>query len=175
MNDFPFAVECRVIIDGNPYTLGGEGADALPLAGSSTEPLAHGGQLLTVSFGAGPGLPDGLAAHIIYEAPATASVLIKRIRIENGADRPVQIDGIEIERITPRVSRDVALMLENDYVRDGMTIGGERAYSPWIENHGRYIDAFMNTREEEAVFAYPVRPVRELEPGGSFDSFRVFE
>jgi hypothetical protein len=171
----PSAPEGRVKLDGVDYLLGGRGAQSLPLAEQNRQDLPDGGQRLILSFGSDGTLPDGITVSLVYEAPGSVSVLMKSIRIENKSAGLIRLDGIEVERITPQISREATLMLEDDYVRDAMTINGERVYSPWIEEHGRYIEAFLNTRAEETRFAYPVPINRTLSPGEKFDSFRVFE
>lgn len=166
--------EAAVTINGVEYIIGRNGGEGFRCCGQHVSTLEGGGQRLEIDCGDQPRLP-GVNIKVVYEAPDSASVLMKHIEVVNGGTKEITVDGIEVERIKPHHTDKYKLLLEDDYVRDAMTIDGERVYSPWIEEHNKYIDAFMNTREEETRFAYPVEMDWKIAPGESFSSFKVFE
>lgn len=132
------------------------------------------GQKLIVTCGNDPILP-GVTVELVFEVFDDAPVLTKHINIINSGSQTVCIDGMQVERIKPLAGKSHKLLLEDDYVRDAMTVDGKRCYSPWIEKHRQYIDAFLNPAEKETCFAYPVEMDWTLEPGATFESFKVYE
>ncbi|MEI8310179.1 MAG: hypothetical protein WCH98_05425, partial [Verrucomicrobiota bacterium] len=169
------AKEGHILLNKQTLTLGHGDLDGMPCTGCSSRDLENGGQEVVFHFSGGPGVPEGLGVSVVYQAPGSSPVLLKWIRVSNESETSVLLDGIEVERVTPLVSGSHALLLENDYVRDALTIDGQRAYSPWIEDHNRYISAFLNPRQADNRFAYPVSLDRHLLPRQTFSSFRAFE
>jgi len=167
--------EGRVVFNGRTQGLADGDVDGWGCVGSSSRSLPDGGQELAFHFRGAKRLPQELEVSVVYQAPGAVPVLLKRVRVENRSGRAIRLDGIELERFIPQVHGAHTLLLENDYVRDGMLVEGQRAYSPWIENHHEYIDAFLNPRQADTRFAYPVHLDRWLVPGQSFQSFCVFE
>lgn len=170
----PTSGEGVVVINGKEYELGGGKGNGCKYLDFEQGLLPDGGRYLMLYFGAIVDLP-GVKIRVVFEAPSDVSVLIKRIDVINNGAELVVINGMVVEEIKPCRTDGYQLILENDYVRDGMTIHGERVYSPWIEEQHKYIDALFNTREEVTRFSYPVEMDWALDAGEIFSSFRVFE
>ncbi|MBI9020027.1 MAG: hypothetical protein JEZ10_02065 [Verrucomicrobia bacterium] len=158
-----------VTINGVEYVLG----DGFKVCSAETVDTISG-QKLIVTCGDQPILP-GVTVQLIFEVFENAPVLTRQIKVVNSGTLTVCINGMQVERIKPLAGKSHKLLLEDDYVRDAMTVDGKRVYSPWIEKHRQYIDAFLNPAEEEFCFAYPVNMGWTLEPGASFESFKVYE
>jgi hypothetical protein len=117
----------------------------------------------------------GLRVELIYEAPPNIPVVMKRVVIHNASSQNVRIDGIDLGALVPATNGLQGLLLETDYVRDGIRIDGKRVYSPWIEHHNDYITRLLTPQSVEHRFGYPVAMDWWLAPGESFESFRVYE
>lgn len=168
--------EGAVILGDTSYTLGGRAENALPYLRHELSYIdSKKTQRLTVTFGAGKGLPAELKVKLMFDAPDDIPVLIKQIQIDNDSDRSVRLDGLQVEAFTPICDGDEVLVLETDYVRDAMTIEGQRARSPYVENLEIYVNAMLNTEPRPTNFAYPKRLDRWIAPGQRFSSLRVFE
>ncbi|VGO17685.1 hypothetical protein PDESU_06287 [Pontiella desulfatans] len=165
--DISVADEATVTIDGIEYVLGSTGCSA------ETVKTPRGQQLI-ITCGEQPEL-SGVVVKLVYEAFDDVPALTKHINVENEGPREICINGIQVERIKPLIGKSHKLLLEDDYVRDALTVDGKRVYSPWIEKHRRYIDAFLNPGEEAYCFAYPVDMDWELRAGERFESFKVYE
>lgn len=167
--------EGQITVNGRKYVLGGQTENSIAYSNFETETTTRGSKRMTVNFEGADGLPKGLVVKAVYEWPADVPVLLKWISLENQSDYAVHLDGVQIEAFTPEISGKMSLMLENDYVRDGMTIDGKRARSPWIEKQHLYVDSLLNTEAAKTVFAYPVELDQWIVPRESFNSFRVYE
>ena len=167
--------EATVTINGLVHRLGGTAPDAFRLVAAITKPMPGGGERLDVTFAAPATVAPGLNAILRYEVPANLPVLIKSLRIENESDRAVRLDGLELEHLVPATDGPVSLFLEDDFVRDAQTLEGQRARSPWIEEHHRYIQWALGAAGGRRRFAYPCALDHWVLPGGRFTSFRVFE
>jgi len=167
--------EGTLALNGKHYVLGGRQAGSIGYLRHCFVERPRGGRRCEVVFGGADGLPQGLIVKLIYDMPDACPVLIKSIRVENDSDTAVWLNGMQIESFTPAVTGPYSLILENDYVRDAMTVNGKRARSPWIENQAEYVDALLHTRAEPTRFAYPVELDRWIPAAGRFDSFRVYE
>ena len=164
-----------VRLNGKDWGLGGSRADAFHYAGQRLLQLPDGGQRLEIQLKPPEALPAGLKLSLRYEAPGSAPVLIKSLRIDNDSSSAVHLDGAQVEAFTPLATGAMSLMLEDDYVRDAQTIAGRFARSPWIEEHQIYVSHMLETHPAHTVFAYPHALDIWLSPGERFDSFRVFE
>lgn len=170
------ASEGRIRINGRDYITGGRTEQAFRYHGYQVIPHRDGGKKLEVVFGGTADLPDGLTVKVIYDWPMReVPVLIKWITIENQSDTAVHLNGMQIEVFVPEINGEKSLMLENDYVRDGMMVNGKRARSPWIEKQSIYVNDLLNPKAEPTTFAYPVKLDQWILPGGKFNSFKVYE
>jgi len=168
----PTPSEGKATINGKEYTLGTQDGLGLLSANSSRE--GADGERLEIVCGNSEELP-GIEARIIYDMPANLPVLVKHIELANTSGDSFIVDGIEVETITPSGSGSRRLLLESDYVRDAMLIGGKRVYSPWIEDQRQYIANFLDPRSGPIRLAYPVEMDWRLGPGARFSSFRAYE
>lgn len=167
--------EGKVLLNGNEFVLGGQTENSIAFLDYIIETTSQGAKRLTASFVGSENLPKGLIVKAIYESPADVAVLLKWIVIENNSDKAVYLNGMQIEAFTPEITGKMSLMLENDYVRDGMKVNGKRARSPWIEKQHLYVHSLLNTESAPTVFAYPVELDQWIVPGETFNSFKVYE
>jgi hypothetical protein len=111
---------------------------------------------------------------IVYELSAVAPVLRKWVELTHDGRVGVRLDRLLLGSFSPCLTGEHLLLWECDYVRDGITRDGKRLYSPWIENHHQYIDAFLRPSEGEIEFGYPVELDHWLLPGDRFRSFSAY-
>ncbi len=167
--------EGLIRINQQDYLLGGQAKNSIAYSDMRCGTTPSGGKRLTVTFRGAEGLPVGLVIKAIYDWPADIPVLVKWIVLENQGETAVHLDGMQIEAFVPETFGSTSLMLENDYVRDGMKVNGQRARSPWIEKQHIYVHDLLNVKAEPTIFAYPVELDQWILPGESFNSFKVYE
>ncbi|HML74339.1 MAG TPA: hypothetical protein PKB02_07555 [Anaerohalosphaeraceae bacterium] len=163
--------EGSVTLNGKKYRLGGQRENSIHYFDSGIEILPEGGKRLCVLF---KGL-SGITVRLFYEWPVDVPVLIKWISIENQSGTAIHLDEMQIEAFTPETDGKMSLMLENDYVRDGMKVNGQRTRSPWIEKQSFYIHDLLNIKAEATTFSYPAELDQWILQGESFQSFKVYE
>ena len=172
----PLAGEGTITIGDMKYALGSPNIPSFRFTGSSTSPLDSGGERLELSFASPPELPAGLKIKVVYEAHGAIPLITKQIRIENNGPEAVLLNGIQLEAFTPAVNNQRTLMLEDDYVRDGLTTAaGKRVKSPWIEEQPKYVDYLLGTLNEPVKYAYPVVIDQWISVGASFQSFTAYQ
>ena len=165
--------EASVTINGHSYNIGTPDHSGFRVCSTEIQTVV-GGQSLVITCGEVPSLP-GVSVQVIFMAYDAAPVLTKHLLIQNHGQESIRLNHIQVEVIQPLKDKDRKLLVEDDYVRDGITVKGNRVYSPWIEGHKDYIKTFLNSFEDEVRFSYPVEMDWVLEPGSSFESFRAFE
>ncbi|MBC8190623.1 MAG: hypothetical protein H8E75_09360 [Puniceicoccaceae bacterium] len=165
--------EASVTINGHSYNIGTPDHSGFRVCSTEIQTVV-GGQSLVITCGEVPSLP-GVSVQVIFMAYDAAPVLTKHLLIQNHGQESIRLNHIQVEVIQPLKDKDRKLLVEDDYVRDGITVKGNRVYSPWIEGHKDYIKTFLNSFEDEVRFSYPVEMDWVLEPDSSFESFRAFE
>ncbi len=162
-----------ITINGDDYRIGTMDTAGFPVCTATTQQVPEGQQLV-ITCAEQPRLP-GVSIQLIYLAYDSAPVLTKQIVVRNEGPKPIRIDHIQVETIKPLQDNSHKLLLEDDYVRDAIKVNGKRVYSPWIEGHKHYIEAFLNSFEDEVTFSYPVEMDWTLDTGSRFESFKVYE
>lgn len=163
-------------INGHDYYLGEKEMDnCFGYKNCEMSVMSCGGNRLEIVFEKAANLPEGVGVSVIFEAPATAPVLIKHIKVFNYSKRAIRLDGMLVEEIYPRNDKKRGLLFENDYVRGAMKKNGEDARSPWIENQSGYVNEMLTPPDGEITFSYPEMLDRWILSGCVFSSLKVYE
>lgn len=134
----------------------------------------------------GEGKAAGLRAEVRYELYDGLPVFSKQIALFNESGKPVRIDGFKTEVLAAVESESSVdsqdkwnlpnMTVTTDYTFAGMAMGASNKAVKWVPDplYTTQVNYELKTPCQLEVAA-PVGPGLELNPGESFESFRVFE
>jgi hypothetical protein len=147
------------------------------------------GESLTLEF-AGPDKIQGVKAEVHYEIYDGLPLVSKWIVLKNESGRPVTLDTMTVEELATVEPESIvdgspsnfratyrALDVFSDYAFGGnMSPAADAPAIRWT-NDPAYETQVHYERKTPCllVCAPPIGPAQEIEPGGTFESFRVFE
>lgn len=153
---------------------------------SENRPWPCPGVSLTLKFGSSDAVGVDVRAEVRYELYDGAPILCKSIRVINRSDGPIQLNGFTAEVLGAVEKQSTVDANENwqlpnlsvlsDYAFGGFDNSPHCRNAYWIPdpdystqvNYERKTPCLLEVRP-------PIGPDQVIEPGKSFDSFRVFE
>ena len=151
---------------------------------SQDAPWPPPGKALTLTFGA-PTNPGAIKIEVHYEIYNGLPVLAKWVKVLNDSAKSVTLNSLIVEQLAfvePESGKQACASFRafdafSDYSFGGsMTADGDAPAIHWKADpsYGTQVDYQLNT-PCLLECSPPIGPEQEIKPGGSFESFRVFE